>query len=142
LPLGEPEDKEEIAGGRVYLAPRDYHLLVGREGFALSVGSPVNFARPAIDVLFESAADVYGARAVGVILTGANRDGARGLARIKARGGYAVVQEPTDAAARSMPDAALQATTVDQVVPLAEIAPVLNRLGRGLVHRFIASSVQ
>ena len=130
LPFDEPEDKEEIVPGRVYLAPRDYHLLVGREGFALSTESPVGFARPSIDVLFETAADVYGARAVGVILTGANRDGARGLARIKARGGYAIVQEPASAATRSMPEAALRATTVNDVLPLAEIAPLLNRLSR------------
>ncbi|MDQ3755637.1 MAG: chemotaxis protein CheB, partial [Acidobacteriota bacterium] len=119
-----------IVPGRVYLAPCDYHLLIEREGFALSTESPVGFARPSIDVLFETAADVYGARAVGVILTGANRDGARGLARIKARGGYAIVQEPASAATRSMPEAALRATTVDYVVPLAEIAPLLNRLSR------------
>ncbi|HEY9283081.1 MAG TPA: chemotaxis protein CheB, partial [Pyrinomonadaceae bacterium] len=75
LPVAEPNDKDEVEPGRVYLAPRDYHLLVEDGRFALSVDAPVTYARPSIDVLFESAADVYGAGAVGVVLTGANRDG-------------------------------------------------------------------
>lgn len=128
LPLVEPNDKEEIAAGRVYLAPRDYHLLVERDRFALSTEHAVSFARPSIDVLFESAADAYRERAVGVILTGANRDGARGLARIKSFGGRAVVQDPQDAASRAMPEAALAAAEIDAVLPLAAIAPFLNEL--------------
>jgi two-component system, chemotaxis family, protein-glutamate methylesterase/glutaminase len=128
LPVVEPNDKDEVVGGRVYLAPRDYHLLVERGRFALSVDAPVTFARPSIDVLFESAADAYGAACVGVVLTGANRDGARGLARIKARGGYAVVQDPREAASRVMPEAALAAAKADRVAPLAEIAPLINGL--------------
>ena len=80
LPLMEPNDKEAIAPGRVYLAPRDYHLLIEKDGFALSTEAPVGYARPSINVLFESAADVYRAHVVGVILTGANTEGARGLA--------------------------------------------------------------
>lgn len=128
LPFIEPDDKEKVEPGRVYLAPRDYHLLIEESIFALSTESPVAFARPSIDVLFESAADIYHDRVIGVILTGANRDGAKGLAKIKALGGLAVVQEPESAESRAMPDAAIAATSVDRILPLAEIAPFLNRL--------------
>jgi two-component system chemotaxis response regulator CheB len=128
LPVVEPNDKDEGLAGRVYLAPRDYHLLVERGNFALSTEAPVYFARPSIDVLFESAADAYRERAVGVVLTGANRDGARGLARIKSYGGRAVVQEPQEAVSRAMPEAAIAAVEADRVLPLAEIAAYLNEL--------------
>lgn len=134
LPVVEPNDKDEIAPGCVYLAPRDYHLLVeerGEErGFALSIDAPVMSARPSVDVLFESAADVYGASTVGVILTGTNRDGAEGLRSIKQRGGYTIVEDPQTALARSMPDAALRSAAPDRVLPLARIAPHLVELCR------------
>src|SRR5258708_17179913 len=94
LPVIEAEDKQAIFSGHVYLAPPDYHLLIEGDHFALSTEDPVWYARPSIDVLFESCANTYGRRAVGVILTGANQDGAQGLAAIKARGGLAVVQDP------------------------------------------------
>lgn len=136
LPLGEPNDKEAIEPGRVYLAPRDYHLLIAEGSFALSVDSPVIHARPSIDVLFESAADAYRDRAVGVILTGANRDGSRGLAHIKALGGLALVQDPETAESPAMPEAAIAGTEVDCVLPLAEIAPFLNEL----CHAYMRSS--
>jgi two-component system chemotaxis response regulator CheB len=128
LPLGEPNDKEAIEPGRVYLAPRDYHLLIDQGSFALSTDSPVIHARPSIDVLFESAADAYRERAIGVVLTGANRDGGIGLARIKAQGGLAIVQDPETAESPAMPRAAIAATEVDRVLPLSEIAPFLNSL--------------
>jgi two-component system chemotaxis response regulator CheB len=128
--VSEPEDKEPIMSGRVYLAPRDYHLLIERGNFALSTEAPVYFARPSIDVLFESAADAYGGGVVGVVLTGANGDGARGLARVKAAGGLAVVQDPATARAPEMPRAALAAAAPDRILPLEEIAPFLNGLGR------------
>lgn len=128
LPVTEPEDKEAILPGRVYLAPRDYHLLIDGPAFALSVDSPIGYARPSIDVLFESAADQYKERAIGVILTGANQDGARGLAAIKAHGGLTVVQDPRTAAHREMPEAALARTTPDWILPLPEIAARLNSL--------------
>ena len=138
LPLAEPNDKEAIVGGRVYLAPRDYHLLVERDGFALSTEAPVAYARPSVNVLFESAADVYQEHTVGVILTGANQDGARGLARIKAYGGLAIVEEPASAESRGMPAAAVAACAVDAILPLREIAPYLNRVcrhhGEGASH--------
>jgi len=129
LPVREPEDKEPIETGHAYLAPRDYHLLVESGSFALSTDSPVVYARPSIDVLFESAADEYGDRAIGVILTGANHDGARGLGKIKARGGLTIVEDPASAVCRAMPEAAIAQTTVDWVLPLPEIAACLEKLG-------------
>jgi two-component system, chemotaxis family, protein-glutamate methylesterase/glutaminase len=128
LSIVEPEDKALIEPGHVYLAPRDYHLLVEKGSFALSTDAPVWYARPSINVLFESAADAYAERAIGIILSGANGDGAQGLAAIKARGGTAIVEEPATASHPVMPEAALAATTVDRVLPLAEIAPFLNSI--------------
>jgi two-component system, chemotaxis family, protein-glutamate methylesterase/glutaminase len=128
LPLTEPNDKEKVEPGRIYLAPRDYHLLVEESIFALSTESPVGFARPSIDVTFSSAADVYQERAIGLIMTGANADGSRGLARLKALGGLALVQDPQSAESRAMPEAAIASTRVDRVLPLAEIAAFLNEL--------------
>jgi two-component system chemotaxis response regulator CheB len=128
LPLIEPNDKEKVEPGRVYLAPSDYHLLIEKSIFALSTESPVAHARPSIDVLFESAADVYSDRVIGVILTGANRDGARGLAKIKSFGGTALVQDPRSAESPAMPEAAIRATAVDHILPLPRIAPFLNEL--------------
>jgi two-component system chemotaxis response regulator CheB len=128
LPLSEPNDKEAVEAGHIYLAPADYHLLIEKSIFTLSTESPVGYARPSIDVLFESAADVYQERIIGVILTGSNRDGARGLSRIKSLGGLTVVQDPLDAEARTMPEAAIEATEVDRILPLSEIAPFLNEL--------------
>jgi len=128
MPIKEPEDKEPIAPGRVYLAPRDYHLLIEKGNFALSTEGPVWYARPSINVLFESAADAYAENTIGVILTGANADGARGLAAIKKCGGLAVVEEPASARSRAMPEAAIATTTVDHILPLSEIATLLNNL--------------
>jgi two-component system chemotaxis response regulator CheB len=128
LPVEDADDKTSIEPGHVYLAPPDYHLLVQRGYFSLSTDDRVHFARPSIDVLFESAADAYGERVVGVILTGANEDGAAGLARIKQVGGVAVVQDPRTAARREMPGAALAATAADGVLPLDEIGPFLYGL--------------
>ena len=99
--------------------------------FALSVDEKVRFCRPSIDVLFESAALVWGPRLVGVILTGANADGAAGLRRIKEVGGLTIVQDPSTAEASQMPQAALDATAVDHVLPLEEIGPFLARLPKG-----------
>lgn len=125
LPIHEVEDKEPILPAHVYLAPADYHLLVEQHTFALSTEAPVWHARPAIDVLFLSAADVYGARLVGVVLTGASHDGAQGLAAIKQRGGLALVQDPATAESRVMPEAAAAAGPIDALLPLDAIAPFL-----------------
>jgi two-component system chemotaxis response regulator CheB len=127
LPVTEVSDKEPMIGGRVYLAPPDYHLLLdeGRR-FALSVDERVLFARPSIDVLFESAADVYGDGVLGVVLTGASADGAHGAAHIKRRGGTVIVQDPRDAESPVMPQSVIRAGAADRVLPLDEIAPYLN----------------
>lgn len=128
LPVVEPEDKEPLLGGHVYLAPRDYHLLIENRSFALSTAQSVRFARPSIDVLFESAADAFQTRAIGVILTGANSDGARGLAAIKSRGGFTIVEDPASAAARELPDAAIAQAAPDRILVLDQIAPCLVTL--------------
>jgi len=128
LLVREAEDKEAIQPGRVYLAPSDYHLLVEQGQFALSTQGPVSYARPSIDVLFESAADSYGTAAIGIILTGANHDGARGAARLVARGGCLIVQEPASAECAVMPQAALTAARPNRVVPLTDIAAHLTQL--------------
>ena len=117
----DAEDKDPLEPCHVYLAPPDYHLLVQRGSFALSTDARVQFARPSIDVLFESAAHAYGRGVIGIILTGANEDGAAGLAVVKQRGGVAVIQDPRGAAKRTMPDAAIAATAADAILPLDEI---------------------
>jgi two-component system, chemotaxis family, protein-glutamate methylesterase/glutaminase len=127
-PVREAGDKDAIQPGHVYIAPPDYHLLVDRGRFALSLEERVQYARPSIDVLFESAADAYGERVIGIVLTGANADGSRGLARIKERGGVAIVQRPDTALRRVMPDAALAATAADAVLPPEEIGAFLHGL--------------
>jgi two-component system chemotaxis response regulator CheB len=127
LPVAEVNDKDRIVAGRVYLAPGDYHLLVDVGHFALSTEARVCFARPSIDVLFESAADVYRDRVIGVILTGASSDGALGAARIKKLGGRVVAQDPETAEAPVMPMAAINCGAVAQVLPLEDIALFLSR---------------
>jgi two-component system chemotaxis response regulator CheB len=128
LRVSEPDDKEPLRPGRVYVAPADYHLQVEADAVSLSVDAPVVYARPSIDTLFESAARVYGPRAVGVVLTGASRDGARGLAAIKARGGRAIVQDPSTAECGVMIRAAMAACRVDEVLSLEQIGHYLARL--------------
>lgn len=135
LPLQDAVDKSAIVPGHVYLAPADYHLLVESVGrFALSTDMPVSYARPSIDVLFESAADAYGRHTIGVILTGSGRDGAAGLARIKAQGGLTLVQEPQTAESQMMPKAAIATTAVDWILPLADIAPRLIHLCQPVIR--------
>ncbi len=126
LPVVEAEDKDPVEAGRVYIAPADYHLLLEPGHFALSTDEPVLFSRPSIDVLFESAADAYGPRALGVVLTGANRDGAQGLRRIVDRGGAALVQDPATAEAATMPRAALEAVPEGRTVPLNELGAAIT----------------
>ncbi|YAF97084.1 MAG: chemotaxis protein CheB [Nodularia sp. CChRGM 3473] len=128
LPIKEVEDKDKILPGHVYLAPADYHLLIEPGYFALSTDEPVSYARPSIDVLFESAADIYAEQVIGVILTGANHDGAQGLKKVKERGGITIVQKPTTAESSIMPQAAISAVTVDGILSLAEIANMLKVL--------------
>jgi two-component system chemotaxis response regulator CheB len=125
LTVSEAGDKEAVDPGHVYVAPPDYHLLLEDGRFALSTDELVQYSRPSIDVLFESAADDYGERTIAVVLTGANADGAAGLLRIRQRGGIAVVQEPSTAERAEMPLAALQRAGADRVVPLDGIGPLL-----------------
>lgn len=127
-PVREVGDKEPIEPGHVYVAPPDYHVLVERGYFTLSVDDRVNYARPSIDVLFESASDAYRERLIGIVLTGANEDGAAGLALIRRRGGVAIVQDPREAEAPTMPTAALSATGADAVLPLGEMGHFLHGL--------------
>jgi two-component system, chemotaxis family, protein-glutamate methylesterase/glutaminase len=130
LPVREAEDKEPVKPGTVYFAPPDYHLLIDRgPALALSGDEPVHFSRPSIDVLFESAADIYEKRLVGVILTGANQDGAHGLAVIGRAGGRTVVQEPSSAAVPFLPEAALQEGPVDFVLTLPQLQELFATWG-------------
>ncbi|MCF2150324.1 chemotaxis protein CheB [Desmonostoc muscorum LEGE 12446] len=128
LPIQEVEDKDEILPRHIYLAPADYHLLVEPGHFALSTDEPVSYARPSIDVLFESAADIYGEQVIGIILTGANHDGKQGLKKIKARGGITIVQEPATAESSIMPEAAISAVAVDWILTLSDIADQMVKL--------------
>jgi two-component system chemotaxis response regulator CheB len=129
LSVHDAEDKAAIEPSHVYIAPADYHLLVeSRELFALSTDPPVLWARPSIDVLFESAAETYRDRVIGVILTGASADGSRGLKAIRERGGCALVQDPLTAECAVMPQAALVATDVNHVLALADLGRVLGAL--------------
>jgi two-component system, chemotaxis family, protein-glutamate methylesterase/glutaminase len=129
IAVSEAEDKEPFCAPHAYLAPAGYHLLIETDrSLSLSVDQRVNHSCPSIDVLFESAADVFAESLIGIVLTGANADGAQGLKAIKARGGLTVVQDPQTASATAMPRAALKATAVDHVVDLGRIAPFLTRM--------------
>jgi two-component system chemotaxis response regulator CheB len=129
LPVQEAQPNAEVQPGTVYFAPAGYHLLVEAERrFALSCDAPVLFSRPSIDVLFESCADAYGGRLAGIVLTGANEDGADGLAAIKAAGGLTAVQDPAEAAHAAMPQAAIARAEPDFVLPLAGLGALLHTL--------------
>ncbi len=131
ITVKEADAEEQVRAGTAYLAPPNYHLLVERDKtLALSNDPPENYARPSVDVLFESAADVFGPALVGVILTGAGADGSRGLRTVKDRGGLAIVQSPAEATTNVMPLSALAAVKADHVLPLKEIAELLCSLGR------------
>lgn len=133
LPVQEAQARTPLAGGVIHLAPAGYHLLVENDlRLSLSVDEKVSYSRPSIDVLFESLAEACGACAVGVILTGANEDGAAGLAAIRRRGGLAIVQDPAEAQAPQMPQAALQIAGADHVLPLRGIAGKLAGLPKEL----------
>lgn len=123
-------DKQWIKPGTVYLAPANYHLLVSPGELHLSVDDAVAYSRPSIDVLFESAAQAYGAGVIAVVLTGANADGAQGSVKVKENGGFVVVQDPSTAEAPSMPEAAIAATRVDRILRLDRIGPFLIELCR------------
>ncbi len=122
-------EREPLRAGTAYLAPADYHLLIEADAsFSLSTEPAVCCARPSIDVLFETAAEAFGDALIGLVLTGANADGARGLQAIQRRGGTTLVQEPADAAHPAMPRAALRLVAADHVLPLQAIGPLLCQL--------------
>lgn len=130
LRVKEAEDKEPVEPGVVYFAPPDYHLLIEADRtLALSVDAPVLFSRPSIDVLFESAADVYGQGLVGVVLSGANADGAQGLRAVAVAGGAVIVQDPDQASSSAMPQAALEACPGALRLRTDEIVSYLSRQG-------------
>ncbi len=128
LTVKEAEDREPLSPGVIYIAPAGYHLLVdpSRE-CSLSLDTPVHHSRPSIDVLFESAADAYGSMLIGVLLTGANADGACGLKKIQSCGGTTIVQKPSTAKGPQMPQAALDLMTPDIIGDLDSISAVLAR---------------
>jgi len=129
LPVIEAAERRPVQASTVHLAPGGYHLLVEKDRhFALSVDPRVQYARPSIDVMFCSAAEVWHEKLIGVVLTGGNADGASGLQRIRELGGIAIVQSPSNAEMPTMPQAALDTAGADHCVDLSDIAPLINRL--------------
>jgi two-component system chemotaxis response regulator CheB len=128
LKVCEIEDKDALCRGTVHVAPANYHVMVEAGYFSLTIEEPVRYSRPSIDVMFTSAADAYAGGAVGVVLTGANEDGARGLAHIVKRGGRALVQDPKTAEIPIMPEAAVRAVPTAEILPLERLAPRLVAL--------------
>lgn len=125
----EIEDKMDIKRGSVYIVPANYHALIEKRGyFSLGAFEKVCYARPSIDVTFESISDAFEDRVIGVILTGANHDGGHGLKHIKDRGGYTIVQNHLNAEAKEMPRFASQVTNPDEILELKEIGERLNQL--------------
>lgn len=130
LQVCEIEDKDVLEPGRVHIAPPNYHVMLEPGYASLTIEEPVRYSRPSIDVMFDSAADTYGAGAIGVVLTGANEDGARGLAHIVSRGGRGLIQDPETAEMPIMPKAAVRAVPTAEVLPLIQLAPRLVELSR------------
>jgi two-component system chemotaxis response regulator CheB len=125
----QAEDKEKIQSGTLYFAGSGYHLSIEKNHhFSLSIEDPVNYARPSIDILMQSAADAYGAGLAGIVLTGANQDGAEGLATIKNAGGLTIVQDPEDAEVPIMPRAAIHCSKPDLILSLQEIHALIIEL--------------
>jgi two-component system chemotaxis response regulator CheB len=135
VPVHEAADKMPLAPGHVYFAPPGYHLSIERDRrFSLSCEPPVRFSRPSIDVLMASAADAYGPALAGIVLTGANEDGAEGLQRIHLAGGITAVQDPNEAQISTMPEAAIALHSPDHVLPLRELRALLLQLESAHVH--------
>jgi len=129
IPVREAGDKDDVNPGTLYFAPAGYHLLLENDrSFSLSCDAPLHFARPAIDITMETAADVYGANLAGVLLTGANDDGAAGVAAIGNAGGLTVVQDPDEAEVSVMPQEAINIRPPDLVLPLEQIRRLLLKL--------------
>ncbi|NEW84628.1 MAG: chemotaxis protein CheB [Mariniphaga sp.] len=129
LHIKEADEKEKIETGIVYIAPPNYHLLVEKDRtFSLTIDERVSFARPSIDVLFESAAEAYTSKLIGVVLTGSNSDGTNGIRRIQEYGGLTVVQNPQTAESAYMPASAIAAMKPDFILPLEEIVELLIKI--------------
>jgi two-component system, chemotaxis family, protein-glutamate methylesterase/glutaminase len=132
LPVVLAAADQRTEAGRIYVAPPNYHLLVGAGGMVtLSSSELVHFVRPSADLLFESVAGAYGSRALACVLTGSGRDGAMGVSAIKARGGTVIVEDPASAQFKGMPEAAVAASEIDFVLPLDEIGGVIAGLVEG-----------
>ncbi len=131
LLINEADEKEKIESGKVYLAPANYHLLIEKDKtFSLTIGERVNYSRPSIDVLFESAAEAYTNKLIGVILTGSNNDGTNGIKRVKECGGITIIQNPETAESAYMPKSAIAAIKPDYVLSLEAIAELLIELDK------------
>ena len=129
LKMKEADEKEKIEQGAVYVAPANYHLLIEKnKTFSLTIDEKVNFSRPSIDVLFESAARAYTDSLIGIILTGANKDGTAGITRIKKYGGLTIVEDPNTAESPSMPASAIASIVPDHILPLAGIVALLIKI--------------
>ena len=129
LNIKEADEKEKIETGRVYIAPANYHLLIESDKtFSLTIDEYVNFARPSIDVLFESAAEAYKNKLIGIILTGSNNDGTKGLKRIKELGGMVIIQDPETAESPNMPASAIAAVQPDYILSLEKIVQLLKKI--------------
>lgn len=132
IKVEDAEDKATILNGRLYFAPAGYHLLLEEDGtFALSCEKPVNYSRPSIDLMMQTAAQAYGRGLLGILLTGANMDGAQGMKTIKQHGGFTVVQAPLEAKSGTMPGEAIKLQTPDLIAGLSGIKQILLRLGEG-----------
>ncbi|HEU0111750.1 MAG TPA: chemotaxis protein CheB [Flavisolibacter sp.] len=130
-PVKEAEEKEPILPGMIYLAPPDYHLLIEKdETFSLDYSEKVHYSRPAIDVTFEAAAEVYGFSSIGVLLSGANADGTEGIIKIKEAGGLTIVQDPAEATVSYMPQQAIKSLEVDYILNTKQMIDVINNLNR------------
>jgi two-component system chemotaxis response regulator CheB len=129
LTVKQAEEREIIQAGRVYIAPPNYHLLIEEDhSFSLSLEPPVRYARPSVDVMFETAVYAYRDKLIGIILTGANDDGSYGVKKLKQMGGYVIVQDPKTAEAEAMPNAAIAAAKVDKVLPIEQVGVYLLQL--------------
>jgi len=127
IPVIEPDDKEFIKGGIAYLAPSNYHMYI-EPGHTISLSTEeiVKYSRPSIDLTFETSSFVYREKLIGIILSGANSDGANGIAAVKRRGGFTIVQKPAESTITTMPDAAIKATTIDKILSVDDIVTFLN----------------
>lgn len=129
--LKEADEKESIEQGNVYIAPANYHLMIEKnKTFSLTIDERVNYARPSIDVLFESAAEAFTNKLIGIVLTGSNNDGTKGMQKIKQYGGLTIVQDPKDAESAYMPSSVMSSIKVDHILPLNEIVDLLVKIAQ------------